>query len=88
MEATSPYPQQAHADPPDAVTTFDDAELARSLAEAQRRRRPWRPDGRLRATMGQLPDEESASQWSGRKKAHPASLADDEQAAEDLYDDD
>jgi hypothetical protein len=69
MEATSPDPQQAHADPPDAALTFDDAELARSLAEAQRRRKPWQPDGRLRATMGQLPVEESASQWSGRKKA-------------------
>jgi hypothetical protein len=67
-EATPPDPQ-AHATPPDAATTFDDDELARSLAEAQRRRRPWQPDGRLRPTMGRLPAEESASQWSGRKKA-------------------
>ena len=69
MEATSPDPQQAHATPPDAALTFDDAEFARSLAEAQRRRRPWQMDGQFRATMGQLPDEESASRWSGRKKA-------------------
>ena len=69
MEATSPDPQQAHATPPDAALTFDDAEFAQSLAEAQRRRRPWQMDGQFRATMGQLPDEESASRWSGRKKA-------------------
>ena len=69
MEATSRGPQQAHATPPDEALTFDDAEFARSLAEAQRRRTPWQPDNRFRATMGQLSAEESASQWSGRKKA-------------------
>jgi len=68
-EATSPDPQQAHVTPPDAALAFDDAELARSLAEAQRRRTPWQPDGQFRATMGQPPAEEPASQWSGRKKA-------------------
>lgn len=42
---------QVHAAPPDAASTLDDAELARFLAEAQRRRRPWQPEGRFRPTM-------------------------------------
>lgn len=68
-EATSLGPQQAPADPTDAPTTFNDAEFARFLAEAQQRRKPWQPDGRLRATMGQLPVEERASEWSGMKNS-------------------
>ena len=45
------------------------AALGGHVAEAQRRRKSWHMDGQFRATMGQLPDEESASRWPGGRAA-------------------